>query len=396
MTHAIDITLTTTPAAEGPAHLPGGLESLRSTHAETGYTVDFSRNLCLVLGLPFDVIDLDGAEARLREAVATRTRLFISTPNTNFVVAARRDTAFRDSVLHSDLSLMDGTPLVWVARLMGIPIPERVSGSDLFERLNMPGAPPLKVYFFGGPPGVAAQASTNLNARCGPLQCVGHDEGGFGSVEDMSSDDVIARINASGADFLVVALGAGKGQAWIEHNLRRLTVPVVSHLGAVVNFVAGSVKRAPPWMRRSGLEWLWRVKEEPRLWQRYASDAAVFLRLIAFFVLPESVRRLFGEGRREHEPCCAIEEDSAELKLRATVAPGSASAESLRAVFSRIASRNEPVEIHLDCTQRNDDHLKALIMLLVAHRRRCRLPVRFSEASKLSGRDRDGLGALVC
>jgi N-acetylglucosaminyldiphosphoundecaprenol N-acetyl-beta-D-mannosaminyltransferase len=382
MTRALDLALKTSRATEGDAHLQAVSESLRSTHAETGYTVDFGRNLCLVLGLPFDVIDLDGAESRVREAVGNRERLFISTPNTNFVVAALRDASFRDSVLHSDLSLMDGTPLVWVARLMGIPIPERVSGSDLFERLNMPGAPPLKVYFFGGPPGVAALASANLNAQGGPLRCVGHDEAGFGSVEDMSSDEVIERINASGADFLVVALGAGKGQAWIEHNLRLLTVPVVSHLGAVVNFVAGSVRRAPPWMRRTGLEWLWRVKEEPRLWPRYASDAVVFLRLIATFVLPVALRRLRGVGRHETETDCSLEDGETQVRLHVPVASGTSSAESLRAVCGRIAARKQPVEMHLDRVRPIDDQSQAVIMMLVAFRRRCGLPVRLFEQNQ--------------
>lgn len=385
MTSALDLALPTPLPVDGQARLPGGNESLRSTHAATGNAVDFSRDLCLVLGLPFDIVDLNGAEVRLREAVATRTRLFISTPNTNFVVAARRDSAFRDSVLHSDLSLMDGTPLVWVARLMGVPIPERVSGSDLFERLNAPGAPPLSVYFFGGPPGVAARAATRLNARGGPLRCVGHDEGGFGSVEDMSSEEIIQRINASGADFLVVALGAAKGQAWIEHNTQRLTVPVISHLGAVVNFVAGSVKRAPPWMRRSGLEWLWRVKEEPRLWQRYASDAVVFLRLIVSSVLPTSVRRLLGRGRQNAEPLCTVEECGTGFKLRAPVSPGTVSAEPMRSACSRIASSALPVEIDFDSAHAIDDRTQTLIMLLVSHRMRCGLPVRVSAASELAG-----------
>jgi len=83
---------------------------------------------------------------------------------------------------------------------------------------------------------------------------------------------VLQAINASQADFLVVALGAKKGQAWILHNLEHLQVPVVSHLGAVVNFVAGTVQRAPAAWQRAGLEWLWRIKEEPALFGRYWND----------------------------------------------------------------------------------------------------------------------------
>jgi N-acetylglucosaminyldiphosphoundecaprenol N-acetyl-beta-D-mannosaminyltransferase len=84
----------------------------------------------------------------------------------------------------------------------------------------------------------------------------------------------------------VVSLGARKGQAWIERNRMRLHAPLISHLGAVVNFVAGSVTRAPRWMQQAGLEWLWRIKEEPTLWRRYAGDAVAFARLLLTQSLP--------------------------------------------------------------------------------------------------------------
>eukprot|EP01038_Epipyxis_sp_PR26KG_P003480 gene3480-biopygen2582 len=108
-------------------------------------------------------------------------------------------------------------PIVWVARLMGVPVPERVSGADVFERLGRPGSSPLSTYFFGGPPGGAANACARLNDARGPLTCLGFDAAGFGDIDDMSAQATLDRINASGADFLVVALGATKGQAWIEH-----------------------------------------------------------------------------------------------------------------------------------------------------------------------------------
>ena len=205
--------------------------ALRSTHGASGHTVDFGRNVCMILGLTFDVVDCAEAEARIRAAAAARSRLFVSTPNTNFVISCQNDTAFRKSVLHSDLSLIDGMPIVWVARLMGVPVPERVSGADIFERLGRLGSAPLSTYFFGGPPGAAAHACDRLNEACGPLTCLGFDAAGFGDVDEMSAEATLDRINASGADFLVVALGASKGQAWIEHNLPRLEVPIVSHLG---------------------------------------------------------------------------------------------------------------------------------------------------------------------
>ncbi|OJU87191.1 MAG: hypothetical protein BGO13_09520 [Burkholderiales bacterium 66-5] len=251
-----------------------------------------------IAGLPFDVIDTAGAAERLARAMRDGQRLFLSTPNLNFLVTAQRDAVFRQSVVESDLSVADGMPVVWLARLQGTPLPERVAGSTLFDQLRAGAGQAvlgraIKVYFFGGPPGVAQQACERLNAEHaagrGQMRCVGWHTPGFGPVEQMAAPEVIAAINASGADFLVVALGAQKGQAWILQNRARLQVPVVSHLGAVVNFVAGTVQRAPPAWQRWGLEWLWRIRQEPQLFKRYWGDGWALLGL--------AVRALGQRGR---------------------------------------------------------------------------------------------------
>lgn len=260
---------------------------------------DFDRQVVCIAGLPFDLVDMAGTVARVRAAAAGRSPCFLSTPNLNFLMGCLGDAAFRDSVIHSDLSIADGMPLVWMARLLDIPLCERVAGSGLFEVLRREPSVegPMKVYFFGGPDGVAEQSCRVLNAESSGVRCVGFDCPGFGSVEDMSDAATIERINASGADFLLVALGARKGQAWIERNRARISVPVISHLGAVVNFVAGSVSRAPVWMQRSGLEWLWRIKEEPALWKRYWLDGIALVRLLMTCILPYALwRRLRRRG----------------------------------------------------------------------------------------------------
>ncbi|RYH51318.1 MAG: glycosyltransferase, partial [Alcaligenaceae bacterium] len=202
----------------------------------------------------------------VRDAAFSRRSCFISTPNLNFLMAARTDAGFRGSVLRSDLSLADGMPLVWVARLLGIPIRERVPGAGLFEQLLRHPGEPITVYFFGGPPGAAEVACRQVNAVGTGLRCVGFDSPGFGSLESMSGAEHIDRINRSGAMFVIVSLGAKKGQAWIELNRHRLEAPVLCHLGAVVNFAAGTVERAPGWVQAAGAEWLWRIAQEPALW----------------------------------------------------------------------------------------------------------------------------------
>jgi len=238
-----------------------------------------------ILGIPVDPVTLDEAVARVHQAAVQHERLFISTPNLNFLAQCHRDIEFLNALKRSDLILVDGTPLVWLGRLMGAPIPERVAGSDLFEALRLHPNPaesanPLKVFFFGGPDGVAKKAHETLNASHSNMRSVGYHYPGHGSITDMSAPELLAQINATGAHFLVVSLGAQKGQAWIVQNMEQLTIPVISHLGAVVNFVAGEVNRAPMWMRKVGLEWLWRIKEEPSLWRRYAADAWLVSRIL--------------------------------------------------------------------------------------------------------------------
>jgi N-acetylglucosaminyldiphosphoundecaprenol N-acetyl-beta-D-mannosaminyltransferase len=102
----------------------------------------------------------------------------------------------------------------------------------------------------------------------------------------MSRTDIIDQINASGADFLVVALGSQKGNLWLQRNHHRLRIPVRAHFGATLNFQAGTVARAPSVMQKFGLEWLWRIKEEPYLWKRYWNDGRAMLRLLVTHVIP--------------------------------------------------------------------------------------------------------------
>lgn len=240
------------------------------------------RRLVCLLGLPIDVIDLQTAVGKVFRAASTGERCVISTPNLNFLMAAQTDVAFRESVLRSDLVLADGVSLLMLARLMGVPLPERVSGADLFQALcESKPATPLKVFFLGGPHGAAALACEQVNKKATGVRCVGFDEGGFGNVESLSSQSLIDQINASAADFVVVSFGAKKGQSWIMRNHDRLTAPLVCHLGAVVNFTAGTVPRAPKWMQSHGLEWLWRAMTEPGLFKRYWDDGRDLLKILA-------------------------------------------------------------------------------------------------------------------
>ncbi len=315
-----------------------------------------------MLGLPFDALDTATAVERVRSAVVERRPCFISTPNLNFLIGSRSDAGFRDSIITSDLSIADGMPLIWVARLLGIPLRERVAGSGLFDHLKGERAQPLKVYFFGGQAGVAEAASRRLNEERSGLQCVGYECPGFGSVEELSRDESIAKINASGADILIVSLGAKKGQGWIEHNRARISVPAITHLGAVVNFVAGTVQRAPAWMQRSGLEWMWRIKEEPTLWRRYFADGRDFLWLLLTRVVPYAW--LIYRERASGQPSIESRQAGRETFIRLRGAWSSETVQPLRERLSEAVAAGNHVRINLAQVSYVDSAFLGLLLLL--------------------------------
>ncbi len=147
----------------------------------------------------------------------------------------------------------------------------------------------IRVFFFGGETGIAEKAHHELNRSSPGMESCGFYDPGFVSIDEMSTDNVIEHINTCEPDFVLVALGAKKGQRWIMHNRDKLNAPVISHLGAVINFVAGSVQRAPEKWQRFGLEWLWRIKQEPKLYKRYLGDGLRFLKMMVTQTLPLAV-----------------------------------------------------------------------------------------------------------
>jgi N-acetylglucosaminyldiphosphoundecaprenol N-acetyl-beta-D-mannosaminyltransferase len=263
-------------------------ETERSAPAILARKDDLSRNVFGLLGLPVDAIDFSTLLQCMETAVGNAAPFLISTPNVNFLVKSQHNGEFRESMLASDLCLSDGMPLIWIAKLLRIPISERIAGSDLFGRLKSTNGMVrrLRVFLLGGAEGVAATVCNKLNAqRCG-LECVGVLNPGFGTIEEMSTPQIIDTINASQPDLIAVFFGAEKAQAWLMHNHRRLRAPIRTQFGATINFEAGTVKRAPGLLRSTGFEWLWRIKEEPYLWRRYWNDGTVLFRLLATRVLP--------------------------------------------------------------------------------------------------------------
>jgi len=331
----------------------------RGTHVE-----DLDREVYCILGLPIDALSMPAAVERVEAAVERGVPYLISTPNLNFLVQSLADPQFRESLLASELCPADGMPIIWLGRSMGVCIP-KVSGSDIFEALKSVGRQ-LKIFLFGGAEGIAEAASQSLNSRNCSLHCTGHYYPGFVSLEDMSRDEIIKKVNASNAGLVVVALGAAKGQAWLMHNHQSLKTPVRAHLGAAMNFEAGTFTRAPVHMREMGLEWMWRIYQEPYLWRRYWHDGAILLRLVLTHVLPLTIWiRWLKLTQSEESKHFALAEwhygDSSTISLT-----GFATAEHVENAISsfRLASYRRSVTIHLTELRFIDSRFLGLLLML--------------------------------
>ncbi len=342
---------------------------------------DFDRDVWCLMGLAVDAADINRAIAEIDDSVRTRRQLSFVTPNVNFLVRAMKDESARRDILNADLSLADGAPLVAMAKMLGVPVPSRVAGSDLFEALRRrPGfsGRRLKVFFFGGRPGAAEAAFDAINREKGGVEAVGWHNPGFGDVESMSSDEVITKINSTEPDFVMVALGAAKGQAWIEYNRDRLTAPVTAHLGAVVDFTAGGVARAPEWVQRAGLEWVWRIKEEPSLWRRYFDDGVALAGLALTGLLPQSRQAGAVAGDAQAD----VTQSAGETVVRITGKPGHNSLKPVREAFRSAAARGRPVCLDLAGVEAADRAFLGQVLMLEKHLARAGASITLSGANR--------------
>jgi N-acetylglucosaminyldiphosphoundecaprenol N-acetyl-beta-D-mannosaminyltransferase len=336
--------------------------------SEAVHRDDLAREVYCVLGVPIDAIDMATLVSAVENAAVHKTPFLISTVNLNYLVTSQHDPEFHQSLLCSNLCPADGMPIIWIARLLRIPIKRRVAGSDLFATINATKhARKMKVFLFGGTAAAAAAAASAINKSLGGWCCVGHFCPGFGSVETMSQDDVIDAINASGGDFLLVALGSRKGQIWLLRNHDRLQIPVRAHLGATLHFAAGTIRRAPAIVAKLGLEWLWRIKEEPHLWRRYWRDGVALLRLMYRYVLPLALRthwqHWFGNNARQDLIIERAEDgDTAVLHLSGAATAGNVA--TATSVMRQAMASKRPMIINLANTSVIDARFLGLLLML--------------------------------
>jgi N-acetylglucosaminyldiphosphoundecaprenol N-acetyl-beta-D-mannosaminyltransferase len=225
-----------------------------------------------LLGIPLAITDYAGTLDWIDRAVATRHRGYLCVAAVHTVMACREDAALRAAVLGADFTVPDGQPLVWALRLLGHDIGDRVYGPELMDRACARAASNgLRFYLYGGRnQGALVQLARNLRLRHPGLKVVGGHCPPF-RPQTAAEEDAVARdIERSGADVVWVGIGVPKQEKWMAAMRARLDAPVLVGVGAAFDFHAGLIPQAPVRMQRLGLEWLFRLIQEPaRLWRRY-------------------------------------------------------------------------------------------------------------------------------
>ncbi len=240
------------------------------------------RKTVAILGVPIDDLNSQEALVRLDEFVRQRRFHQVATANVDFLIKATKDPELMSILRMCDLVVPDGMPLVTASRWLGAPLRERVTGADMVPSIAALAAEKgYRIFMLGGRPEVAQAARKRMLDDHPDLQIVGCVSPPVGHIVEMPNEALLEQIRAAAPDILLVAFGNPKQEKWVHMHRDRLDVPVCIGIGATFDFIAGEVRRAPNWMQRSGLEWVFRLAQEPkRLFKRYAIDIVEFSRLI--------------------------------------------------------------------------------------------------------------------
>jgi N-acetylglucosaminyldiphosphoundecaprenol N-acetyl-beta-D-mannosaminyltransferase len=232
-----------------------------------------------VCGVPIAAVTMTQAVDCIAEAIAARRRLQVAVVNAAKLVNMKRDPRLRDDVLSSGLVLADGMSVVWASRLLGRRLPERVTGIDLMHALLARGSElGYRVYCLGATPEVLTRTREALERAYPGVQFVGWQHGYFTAGDEAL---VVAHIAAARPDILLVAMTSPRKEQFIAQWTGTIGSTVCHGVGGSFDVVAGQTQRAPALWQRLGLEWLYRVKQEPRrLWRRYLVTNALFIGLV--------------------------------------------------------------------------------------------------------------------
>lgn len=246
-----------------------------------------------VWGLPLAPLTFEQSLERVDQLIAAGKPNFFITANLQYALLTDQDARLPPVNAQAAFILADGMPLVWASRWRKQRLPERVAGSDLVPALCEQAARKgHRVFLLGGAPGIADEAARKLCERFPALQIVGIEVPPFRELSAEEQAQMLERIRNAKPDLLFVAFGQPKGELWMAQHREALGVPACVQIGASLDFVAGKVDRAPRWMQRGGLEWLYRLYREPgRLIGRYSRNIWFLIRMLARDAFTSADRR---------------------------------------------------------------------------------------------------------
>jgi len=229
-----------------------------------------------VLGYPISNLGLDEFVALAELFIDSGNPHYIAVVNVAKLIKMRSDKDLEESILAADLIGADGVPLVWASWLLGNPLPGRVNGTDLMyrllERANEKG---YRIFFFGAREEVLQRVLDKVRTEYPGVKIAGFQHGYFTPEQEST---IVSKIREAKADVLFLAFGTPKKELWVKNYLSAMGVPVVHGVGGSFDVLAGVVLRAPLWMQRNGLEWLFRLLQEPRrMWWRYLVTNTLFI-----------------------------------------------------------------------------------------------------------------------
>ena len=222
-----------------------------------------------------DNVTLDEAVAHIEDCIKKRKIGHVITPNVDQIVRIEHDGYFKEICNSAELLLVDGTPLLWIAKMYRRPIKEKICGSDLMPYLcDVAAKKGYSVFLLGAAEGVAAKAAENLRTKYAGLNVVGTYSPPYGFEKDERELEKINQmLLESKADLLFVGMGVPKQDIFIYENMKKYQIPMSFSIGATIDFEAGEQKRAPSWINKIGMEWLYRFFQNPkRMFKRYFVD----------------------------------------------------------------------------------------------------------------------------
>lgn len=235
-----------------------------------------SKKRITIIGIPFDALTMNETLELIDDCIRKKRPIRHSCVNAAVAIAMQSDNELRNSILSSDIINADGQSIVWASRFLGTPLPERVAGPDLMENLvKLASIKGYRIFLLGAKEDVVQKVASVYSVRYSP-QIIAGIRNGYFNLSDES--EIVKQIAASQSQMLFVAITSPKKELFLKKYAQKLNVPYIMGVGGAFDIVAGLTKRSPKWMQSIGLEWFYRLMQEPgRMWKRYLTSNTRFI-----------------------------------------------------------------------------------------------------------------------